>query len=276
MAETTNRTYAMNASKDFKKRFEFRLTVGENIICQRYFTINNFNPMCIYSTDLAEKLQECAECIDNDLKDKTQVYLELTAPKIFHSEEEMEKHFAKPENGARMHLGEGIIVKTSPVKYFVWGKNGSPRLLTEPFDRGDYSNPLSPDDWVEYKLAFYDNDVEVCAVGWTGCYPRAVRNSIDLANKKGRFNDEDVSRLSFDSYILYKMVQGKEDLVYKIIKEITTVCSYENARSYNTRWTYETNDGRKPDYNYDCASHKKELDEEYKILRNYLYGQTSR
>ena len=30
--------------KDYKERFEFELTVGNNIICQRYFRINNFNP----------------------------------------------------------------------------------------------------------------------------------------------------------------------------------------------------------------------------------------
>ena len=30
-------------SKDYKERFEFELTVGNNIICQRYFRINNFN-----------------------------------------------------------------------------------------------------------------------------------------------------------------------------------------------------------------------------------------
>ena len=29
----------------FKERFEFRLTVGDDIICQRYFRIGNFNPI---------------------------------------------------------------------------------------------------------------------------------------------------------------------------------------------------------------------------------------
>lgn len=275
MVETTNRSYASNASKDYKKRFEFKLTVGENIICQRYFSINNFNPTSLVSVELPNALEECAKLIQNDLLDKTAVYLELTAPKMFKSEEEMETYFEKEENRNAMHLGEGIIVKTTPVKAYAWGKNMKPLLLKENFDRGDYSNPLTSEDWVDYKLAFFDNGTEVCSVGWTGCYPRAVRNSIDLSNKRGKFDGEDISRLSFDSYILFKMVEGKKDLVYQIIKEISSVCCYENSSDYTTRLTYVKANGKKADYNYDCAVCRKDLNEELKRLSVY-YGQVNR
>jgi hypothetical protein len=82
---------------------------------------------------------------------------------------------------------------------------------------------------VEYKLSFLDNGKEVCATTWTGIYPRYVRNSIDLTNKRGRYEKVDVYTLSFDAYLSYKIFGGRPDYVYKIIKEIQSTCSNENS-----------------------------------------------
>ena len=81
--------YRKNEVRDFKERFEFKLTVGENIICQRYFKINNFNPLSLSSIELADIMRHLAVMVDNDLKDKSQVYLDIMAPQIFHTEQEM-------------------------------------------------------------------------------------------------------------------------------------------------------------------------------------------
>ena len=62
------------SSKDYKERFEFVFTTGDNIICQRYFRINNFNPTSLRSYVLTNAIRRCAAVIDNDLKDKTQIY----------------------------------------------------------------------------------------------------------------------------------------------------------------------------------------------------------
>ena len=63
--------------KDYKERFEFKLMVGNNIIIQRYFKINNFNPRSLRSFELADAIRNCASVIDNELKSKTQTYLEI-------------------------------------------------------------------------------------------------------------------------------------------------------------------------------------------------------
>ena len=70
-------------SKDYKERFEFELTVGNNIICQRYFRINNFNPTSLRSYELTDAIRKCVATIDYDLQDKTNAYLEIYAPKVF-------------------------------------------------------------------------------------------------------------------------------------------------------------------------------------------------
>ena len=76
-----------------------------------------------------------------------------------------------------------------------------------------------------YKFAFLDSGREVCSTVWTGVYPRFVRNSIDLSNKRGKLDQSDIYRVGFEQYILYKLVEGRSDLVWKLVKEICYTCS---------------------------------------------------
>jgi hypothetical protein len=241
MVENTKKTFLDN-QKDYYERFEFKFTVGANIICQRYFKINNFNPLAYASTELPMAIETCGRMIDRDLKDKTAVYLALSAPQTFQNEKEMESFYEKEQNKARMTLGEGIVLKHPNTHDYAW--NGKqPKLLTEKFDsKGEFTNPLVPEDWVEYKLAFCDNGREVCSYTWTGCYPKAVRNTIDLSNKRAKINPDDINGIKFDTYLLYKMSEDKQDIVYKIIKEICTVCAYPDEW-YTTVMSFKNSDG---------------------------------
>jgi hypothetical protein len=224
--------------RDYKERFEFKLTVGDNIICQRYFKIFNYNENCVNSYDIADTMRYLANMIDEDLKDKTAVYMEMMCPQIFNTEEEMYQFFANPANTKRLRGGNGIVVKDNTEHDYAWKHDidadgnvlgGSVMPLTFKFDDGEFSSPLTPEDYVEYKLSFLDNGKEVCATTWTGIYPRYVRNSIDLTNKRGRYEKVDVYTLSFDAYLSYKIFGGRPDYVYKIIKEIQSTCSNENS-----------------------------------------------
>ena len=226
-----------NEPRDYKERFEFRLTTGENIICQRYFKINNFNPISLRSFNLAEVVEGCAAIINKDLMEKTYTYLEIFAPKVFSSVDEMETYFADPKHAAEMRLGEGIVVRNSDKNYF-WGKNGRPNPCSQKFDDGEFSNGLSDEDRQVYKFGFYVDGREVCSSIWEGIYPKFIRNSLDLTNRKGRFEGEDLSRLSFEQYLLYKMVEGKSDLIYNLIKRICVVCSLNDANDYDVTDDY--------------------------------------
>lgn len=228
-------------AKDFKERFEFKLTVGDNIICQRYFKIFNFNENSLKSLELADCVKDLAKVIDKDLKDKTHIFMEMMCPMVFNTEEEMNKFFADPYNHRFVRGGHGIVVKSNLEHDYAWKHvldkdgntvGGSVMPLTFKFDDGEFTKVLAPEDYVEYKLTFLDEGREVCSTVWTGIYPRYVRNSIDLTNKRGRFDKVDVYSLGFEAYMSYKIFSGRPDLVYKVIKEIQTVCSCSDNSWY--------------------------------------------
>lgn len=222
------------APRNYKERFEFELTVGDNIICQRYFKINNFNPQSLMSYELTEALRRCVRTIDKDLKDKTHAYLEMYAPMVFSSEEEMNDYLSKPHNLARLSLGEGIVIRGNKTTDYVLADNGQVKALGYKFDDGELSE-ISPEaSKTTYKLAFKVDGREAGVMIWDGYYPKFVRDKIDLSNKRGKFDGDDVSRLSFEQYLLYKMVQGKSDLIYGLIMHICTACSYPNNDDYTT------------------------------------------
>ena len=57
------------------KKFEFVLYINGNIICQRYFSVKNYNKEVRYSMDLKECIDDCVQTIQTDLKDKSVDYL---------------------------------------------------------------------------------------------------------------------------------------------------------------------------------------------------------
>ena len=57
------------------KKFEFILYINENIICQRYFSIKNFNKNVLKSNELIYCLNHCVYLIEEDLKEKSYDYL---------------------------------------------------------------------------------------------------------------------------------------------------------------------------------------------------------
>ena len=95
----------------FKERFEFRLTVGDDIICQRYFRIGNFNPISLRSSELTETIRGCAETIDKDLKSKSLIYLEIFAPRIFKDMEEFEKYIETEKNRMKRTAIPSFVVR---------------------------------------------------------------------------------------------------------------------------------------------------------------------
>lgn len=215
-------------AKNYKERFEFKLTVGNNIIIQRYFKINNFNPRSLDSFELSQVIRNCAAIIDDELKSKTQTYLEIAAPMVFNTVEDMKNYFSDGKHANQMRIGNGISVKNS-IHDYSWGKNGQPVESQFKFDDGDFSSELTDDDRVDFKFAFAVDGREVCSTIWTGVYPKYIRNSIDLSNKRGRQDPEDVSRLTFEQYLDYKLVEGRNELVWGLIKDICYVCSAKNS-----------------------------------------------
>lgn len=221
--------------RDYKERFEFELTVDGNIICQRYFRINNFNPACLKSYNLSDAVRFCVAVIDNDLKGKTQAYLETYAPMVFETKSEMEKFMAEPKNWPRFRTGHGIVVKGDSETDYVYVDDGRVKAIGSKFDDGELSERGVLDDGkATYRFAFKADGREVCVMEWDGYYPKFVRDKVDLSNKRGKFDKEEVGRLSFEQYVLYKMVEGRNDLIYGIIRRLCLACSNPHRDDYIT------------------------------------------
>jgi hypothetical protein len=241
----------------FKERFEFRLTVGDDIICQRYFRIGNFNPISLKSNELMDTIRGCAEMVDNDLKSKSLIYLEIFAPRIFKTMDEFEKYIENEKNRDSLIRGEGVVIRDEKDHDFAW--NGVDKLvpLTFKFEDGEFSESLTNDDYVTYKFAFLDYGREVCSTTWVGVYPRFVRNSIDLSNKRGKLDADEIYRVGFEQYILYKLVEGRSDLVWKLVKEICYTCSDSDDSAYTISEEYRDEvSGKTLIYNNKSASKK--------------------
>lgn len=239
--------YRKNANdpRDFKERFEFRLTFGENIICQRYFRINDFNPVSLSSYELVNTIRACADLIDNDLKSKTQTYLETVIPRIFKNEDEMNEYLKDDSHKAGMRLGEGIVLREDEEHNYVWGPEDKPMPSPTQFSDGEFTKELTDEDRVEYKFAFYDNGHEVVSTVWEGVYPRYIRKSIDLSNKGPKLEGNiDLYTVGFDTYLRYKLTEGKTDLVYRIIKDICETCGGNKNQWYTTSEEYKNPEGK--------------------------------
>ncbi len=241
----------------FKERFEFRLTVGEDIICQRYFRIGNFNPISLKSNELMDTIRGCADTIDRDLKSKSLIYLEIFTPRIFNTMEEFEKYIESEKNRNSLVRGEGVVIKSVKDHDFAWNGVDGLVSLDFKFEDGEFSEPLTDEDYVTYKFAFLDYGREVCSATWVGVYPRFVRNSIDLSNKRGKLDPEDIYRVGFEQYILYKLVEGRSDLVWKLVKDICYTCSDSNDSDYTVVNEYkDETTGKTYVYNNKAVSKK--------------------
>lgn len=260
-----------------KERFEFILTVNDNIICQRYFKINELNEKSLVSVELKDVLDMCVGLIDNDLKSKSRIYMWHTCPMVFNDIDEMTNWFSNPNNASRVRIGESLYLRNSDEEYCWDGKE----IIDSNLGMNDkeYTDEL-PTEPIIFKFTFLDNDKVVYSRIWDGnYYPKYVRNGVDLSNKKGKFDDDDILRLSFENSILSHMVSDKNDLVPIIIKEICDVCTVNNNSWYTVIDEYlNDKDNTKKEYplsinGYDKGYikklekiYKKKTDEYFKSL----------
>ena len=232
---------------DFKEPYEFRLLVGDNIICQRYFRINNFNKISLGSTELTDTIRTCARLIDNDLKSKTRVYMSYMAPYVFNNENEMRKWFSNPLNSHKAIVGENIILRDKDESEYMWDGTKLVKFDKKIFD-STFTSVLTDKDVVTYELAFYVNDKKVVSTLFEGVYPYYVRRNIDLSNARGKFEGEDLSRLTFESYVLNRLVYDKPDLIKKIVRKICDVCSVTDNNFYTLTENFINVEGKEISY----------------------------
>lgn len=258
---------------DFKEPYEFRLLIDDNIICQRYFKINNFNKNSLTSAELTNTIRKCARMIDEDLKSKTRVYLWHMAPLVFKDETEMSEWFQTPKNKEKIHEGGNIVLLDENASEYIWdGENL--KLCEKKIYDGTFTAPLTEKDTLTYELAFYVNDRKITSTIFEGVYPHYIRRNIDLSNTRGKFEGEDLTRLSFESYILNRLVHDRQDLIKKIVKEICYTCSVQDESYYTQVEKFKTPEGKVIKYNLNINDPKvinKVYSKEIAKAKEYLY-----
>lgn len=217
----------MEQKREYRQeRFQFVLSVNDNIICQRYFRINGFNEDSLNSLELKETVDEITtgiissiplqgmdKCltgmdrglINSDLVSKSRVYLWYTnnkmPMKLTGFENPAEATYIEYEN-AEADMEEWV---------------------------GKMQNPWE----ITFKFSFLVDEREVCTRIWDGsAYPKYVRDSVDITNKKSSYENEDVNRLSFSANLIRHMTIDKTDLVYSIIEKFCDVLSSTYTKQY--------------------------------------------
>lgn len=240
-----------NQKKEYRQeRFQFVLSVNDNIICQRYFKINGFNEESLNSIELKNVIDEITigdsnnGMITSDLVSKSRVYT-----------------WYNYDNSPMKLNG---FINSSDNEY----------IELDTIEESENEQFLKP--WeVTFKFSFLVDEKEVCSRIWDGSiYPRFVRDSVDITNKKTSYENEDQSKLPFQLYLIKHMTIDKPDLVYKIIEKLCEVLSntYSNEYEYTKTLSY----GKKKYSLNRYLQNKKtmrQIDEQYKNKnKNYLYS----
>lgn len=259
---------------DYKEPYEFRLLIGDSIICQRYFKINNFNPLSLNSIELTNTIRSCANLINEDLNSKSRVYSWHMAPLVFTDENEMRTWFSVPENASKVRLFENITLLDDSNSEYVWDGEELIRYDRK-LDDGTFTTPVTEKDVLTYEFAFYMNDKKIVSTIFKGVYPYFIRRNIDLSNTRGKFDDDELSHLGFESYILNRLVYDRQDLIKRIVKDICYVCSSLDDSYYTLTTDFNKPDGKKTKYNLNFNDPKiinSMYAKEIALAKRYLYG----
>ena len=257
MAEKTTTTVKAESQTpagvpSFKReRFEFRLTVNDYIICQRFFRINGFKRESYGSIELISAIDKCVDIINNDLKDKTIMFLNYTAPMVFDTVKEMEEWCARPSNKTRETPVFMVCKEFEGVKVLNWGEI---RDYTKPFNRLDYLSDKNYENPCVLKFIMYDYGREVCSKVWDGSvYPRFIRTNIDLSNSRNKYKFSDIFA-PMECFMIDRFNETHEDLIPILVKEMCNACSYDNVDDYTSIVSYGSKtynlDTNKADYKY--------------------------
>jgi hypothetical protein len=187
-------------NSSYHERFQFIVTVNDNIICQRYFKIHNFNHASLNSKELFEVLdgykgrnQEIQEyfgdrygvvqLIQRDLESKSRLYM-----------------WGLHDNKVKLTgFGEN---PQNEVTYAEYGE--------KEWDESEFVKPWE----VTFKFSFLVDDKPIYERIWDGStYPKMIRSSVDLTNGKSNYP------------LLQYINSGRPDLVFEIIKRICYITS---------------------------------------------------
>jgi len=214
----------MEEKRDFSKidyRFSYVLSVNdlesENndvIICKRDFNINNFDESSLRSIELKEAIDDIVRLIDRDLKSKSRVYQWCNTS----------LSVQKTAGGNRklgVYHGNSVESEDTPI---------------------EFTNVINESQVTTFKFTFFDGLKPVITKIWSGDnYPFTVRNSVDLTNKKYKYDSCNINALDFTRSIAQRAAVDRPDLTSIIMKHLCSVCSSFYSKEFEKRVIYKQN-----------------------------------
>lgn len=194
---------------DVEYRFSFALTINDVesktddiIICKRDFNIYNLDEEALYSIELKECIDDVVTMIDMDLKSKSRVYA----------------WYNRTGNHCLRNISD----------------YGTEYVSSE------FSTPLPEKTQTMLKFVLYDNNRPIITKGWSAdVYPFAVRNSIDLTNRKYKYENVKNIEMDFAKQIAQKGAAGRPDLLSIIMRHISSTCASYSSRQSNKKLMYK-------------------------------------
>lgn len=218
----------------YKSKFQFRIWINDNIICQRYFKINGFNEDSIHTEEFNYCMNSIVRSIQEDLESKSRIwqwYTNMSEPlksQGFVNEGELSEYDV---NFLRLLVNSKVIGdvqapngKTFRKEYIDYG------VIDKEFNT-EVERPA--DNEFVFKFSFLIDDVPVFEKIWDGnVYPKYVRNGVDLTNSFGDVTNEGISSLSFGSAIVRYVQRGKINLISDFIRRICDTLSNTFSDKY--------------------------------------------
>ena len=234
--QTTNKPTKTSENGDFKPKefrepFSLSLSINDNIVCRRYFKVDELLFDALECVELKQVMDEIWGKICADLEHKRRIdqdYSSNLPLKLTGFIEDLPDIPDTGIGGERFMLANAIFSSRED------GKMQLPdgRILDKTFYRpatfedkyGDYDRPA--DGEVILKLALRFQGRTIYERAWDGnVYPRYVRGSIDLTNSDEAYRDEDPEKLNFTLAMNRRMTMGRTDLVQEAITKLTELLS---------------------------------------------------
>lgn len=234
----------------WKERHQFVLSANGNIICQRYFKVNGFNPNALQSVELYETVRDIVETIKNDLTSKSRIYTAITMNK--------RSKLTGFYQGDDLTMKDAFLVCNDSIKGKVELSNGV--VLDKSYLEKDGVEEEKDNLPFVFKFSYLFDDKVVYEEVWDGTvYPKYIRNSVDLSNSNASYKYTDPMRMSFSQQMSKHLTEGRVDLIYSFIKMLCTTLSNEVDEDGHTTEKEYTTDMTYGKTKYYCTSYPREF-----------------
>lgn len=235
-SEKETRDVKVVDNTQWRERHQFVLSANGNIICQRYFKVNGFNNDSIHSEELYHTFRDAVKLIKRDLEAKSRIYCGITM-------RNRSKLTGFYKFGDEVNYEDAVNVCSYCNEGNVELSNGD--VIEKTYI--DFENEETDDDEpFVFKFSYLMDDKVMYEEVWDGkVYPKYVRNSVDLSNSSMSYRNADPMRMTFGQQMTKYLTEGRQDLIWTIIKMFCGVMSNysdedgnQAEREYTMRMEY--------------------------------------